>query len=251
MAPVYWSLSILGNTLVLLFFTRREPSALSSCERTEEAIGPMTTSERAILGVFAFCMLMWATDVLHHIRPTTISLVAVLILFCPATGLIGFEKLRQVNFPVVIYTASLETLAPLLNAAPRAGPALSHAADTVVSVVPTEGPWRLAALFFAGLPLMFCNVAVPPALLVPELCPGHGLADVGIEPRLGGMIVAAMPSCVLLPFQNAPFLIALTMSRDVCQERHFVVCLLGNALFGFLVVLPAILAWWSLLGLNP
>ena len=23
---------------------------------------------------------------------------------------------------------------------------------------------------------MFCNVAVPPALLVPELCPGHGLA---------------------------------------------------------------------------
>ena len=35
---------------------------------------------------------------------------------------------------------------------------------------------------------MFCNVAVPPALLVPELCPGHGLADVGIEPRLGGMI---------------------------------------------------------------
>lgn len=27
MAPVYWSLSILGNTLVLLFFTRREPSA--------------------------------------------------------------------------------------------------------------------------------------------------------------------------------------------------------------------------------
>lgn len=32
-------------------------------------------------------MLMWATDVLHHIRPTTISLVAVLILFCPATGL--------------------------------------------------------------------------------------------------------------------------------------------------------------------
>lgn len=43
-------------------------------------------------------------------------------------------------------TASLETLAPLLNAAPRAGPALSHAADTVVSVVPTGGPWRLAAL---------------------------------------------------------------------------------------------------------
>ena len=43
-------------------------------------------------------------------------------------------------------TASLETLAPLLNAAPRAGPALSHAADAVVSVVPTGGPWRLAAL---------------------------------------------------------------------------------------------------------
>ena len=104
-------------------------------------------------------MVMWSTDVLHHIRPTTISLVAVLILFCPVLGLmlglkqclnlnpttrlfdftsiykllsvvsesvatsprdshnqldmrgtmilrylrIPFEKLKQVNFPVVIY----------------------------------------------------------------------------------------------------------------------------------------------------
>lgn len=257
MAPVYWTLSIVGNTLVLLCLTRREPGELSyDCDAeaseaqalTNQAIGPMTMSEWAILAVFGLSMVMWATDVLHHIHPTTISLVAVLILFCPATGLIPFEKLKQVNFPVVIYTASLEALAPLLNAAPRAGKALSHAAQAAVSVGPV-GPWRLAALFIAGMPLMLCNVCVPVALLVPELCPSRGLSDAGIDPRLGSMIVSAMPSCVLLPFQNAPFLIAL--SRDICLERHFVWCLVGNALFGFVVVLPAILAWWSLLGLNP
>lgn len=259
MAPVYWSLSIVGNTLVLLCLTRREPGELSSdCDAeaseaqalTNQAIGPMTMSEWAILAVFGLSMVMWATDVLHHIHPTTISLVAVLILFCPATGLIPFEKLKQVNFPVVIYTASLEALAPLLNAAPRAGKALSQAAQAAVSVGPM-GPFRLAALFIAGMPLMLCNVCVPVALLVPELCPSRGLSDAGIDPRLGSMIVSAMPSCVLLSFQNAPFLIALNISRDICLERHFVWCLVGNALFGFVVVLPAILAWWSLLGLNP
>lgn len=255
MAPVYWTLSIVGNTLVLLYFTCRESGDDSSSDAeaqapTTQAIGPMTTCERAILAVFGLCMVMWSTDVLHHIRPTTISLVAVLILFCPATGLMPFEKLKQVNFPVVIYTASLEALAPLLNAAPSAGKALSHTAEAVVTVGP-QGPWRLAALFIAGMPLMLCNVCVPVALLVPELCPNHGLADAGIEPRLGSMIVAAMPSCVLLPFQNAPFLIALNISRDICLERHFVWCLVGNALFGFVVVLPAILVWWSLLGLDP
>eukprot|EP00435_Cladocopium_sp_Y103_P031820 s36_g8.t1 len=220
MAPVYWTLSIVGNTLVLLCFTHREPGELSSrCDAeqalTNQALGPMTMSERAILAVFGLCMVMW----------------------------IPFEKLKQVNFPVIIYTASLEALAPLLNAAPRAGKALSHAADAAVSVGPMGGPWRLAALFIAGMPLMFCNVCVPVALLVPELCPNHGLADAGIEPRLGSMIVAAMPSCVLLPFQNAPFLIALNIARDICLERHFVWCLVGNALFGFVVVLPAILGW--------
>ncbi|CAK9108528.1 unnamed protein product, partial [Durusdinium trenchii] len=255
MAPVFWAVSILGNTAVVLVFSRNERGELyPSCPEDEaedaaEAVHLIGT-ERCILWVFALCLVMWSTDVLHHVHPTTISLVAVLVLFCPVTNLIAFEKLKQVNFPVIIYTASLETLAPLLNAAPHAGPALSHAADTAVSVAPA-GVLRLTMLFLAGMPLMLCNVAVPVALLVPELCPGRGLAGAGIEPRLGAMIVAAMPSCTLLPYQNAPFLIALSISRDIVKERHFVACLLGNALIGYLAVFPLLLAWWSLLGLNP
>eukprot|EP00913_Durusdinium_trenchii_P020537 g19290.t1 len=149
------------------------------------------------------------------------------------------------RLPGDVHVLGLETLAPLLNAAPHAGPALSHAADTAVSVAPA-GVLRLTMLFLAGMPLMLCNVAVPVALLVPELCPGRGLAGAGIEPRLGAMIVAAMPSCTLLPYQNAPFLIALSISRDIVKERHFVACLLGNALIGYLAV-PGLqeIAWFE------
>lgn len=112
--------------------------------------------------------------------------------------------------------------------------------------------------------------------------------------------VAAMPSCTLLPYQNAPFLIALSISRclkahffrplcfakclvlphtliyrrnregallathsqtnplktqanatlsdqgDIVKERHFVACLLGNALIGYLAV-PGLqeIAWFE------
>ena len=50
-------------------------------------------------------MVMWATDVLHHIHPTTISLVAVLILFCPATGLmLGTKTGWASSFSFMPYT---------------------------------------------------------------------------------------------------------------------------------------------------
>lgn len=43
----------------------------------------------------ALCLVMWSTDVLHHVHPTTISLVAVLVLFCPVTNLMpGIGSIR-------------------------------------------------------------------------------------------------------------------------------------------------------------
>ena len=147
MAPVFLSLTILGNVAVLLLLTRRgdpcgEPTSTPS---EQEAPASLSFKEKGILGVFALSMVMWATDVLHHIHPTTVSLLAVLILFCPACGFMPFEKLKLVNFPVIIYVASLEALAPLLKAAPRAGPAVSAAAEAAVSPAP-RGVLRLAAL---------------------------------------------------------------------------------------------------------
>ena len=145
MAPVFWSLSIFGNSLVLLLLTWRTEPHEPSEQSEQEAPQRLSFKEKGILGVFAVSMAMWATDVLHHIHPTTVSLLAVLILFCPAFSFMPFEKLKLLNFPLIIYVASLEALAPLLKAAPRAGPAVSAAAEAAVSPAP-QGVLRFAAL---------------------------------------------------------------------------------------------------------
>lgn len=80
-----------------------------SSSAADESTPPATmeADERNTLVVLALCVLMWATDSLHHIQAVYIGLATVLILTFPTFGPLSFTDMRSVNFPALILMTSV------------------------------------------------------------------------------------------------------------------------------------------------
>lgn len=205
--------------------------------------------EYQVLAIFVCALATWATDALHGLRPVYVGLLAILVMFCPAAGPVKFDAMKgKVNFSLLIFVAATMTLAPVTSAEPKVAGAVTSAARAVVLAADAV-PMRYALLLLlAGTMSSVINIAPTVGLLTPLLCEGEALASVGLDPRLGAMLIAAAGNLAFLPFQNTPLLIVASMTSDVVCPRHIVGTLALNALLTAALVLPLTLAWWALLG---
>merc|ERR1711912_147880 len=150
--------------MVLLFATRAvviETAAASShsahaiveVAKPAAALRPACWKERVVIAVFLGALGMWATDTFHGIRPVTVALVAVLIMFFPGLGPVDFGVLRgKLNFGVLIFVAATMTLGPLLKNADTVADFVRKGARKVVAS--GDGPLsRYLLLFVLAMPL--------------------------------------------------------------------------------------------------
>jgi hypothetical protein len=211
-------------------------------------MGPLSLKEHCVLLIFIASLGFWATDTFHGVRPVTIGLVAVLLMFFPLLGPVSFGVLRgKINLGVLIFVAACTTLAPLLSKAPTVAAAVRKFTSGAVSAV--DGiVSRHLVLFALALPIgLLVNGTTPQGILTPQLCNGMGLAE-SIDPRLGMLTVAAVQNVIVLPYQCGPFLIVASLADDVLSKRHLIAVLVANSFFQVLLLFPLTLAYWSLLG---
>eukprot|EP00927_Polykrikos_kofoidii_P011120 TRINITY_DN14690_c0_g1_i1.p1 TRINITY_DN14690_c0_g1~~TRINITY_DN14690_c0_g1_i1.p1 ORF type:complete len:898 (+),score=130.77 TRINITY_DN14690_c0_g1_i1:75-2768(+) len=253
MFPTFGIGSAVVSFLILWLATRKEPWTACKVEREAEltASGPGSSKwkEHVVAAVFCMCLALWGTDMLHGIDPVLIAMGAVTILFSPC--FLSFRLInQQANFLMVFFIAAAITTPATIEQAPEFHQLVGRVArETLLTT--SDSSLQYALCMILGWPIMLiCNAALPMGMLVPFFCPGSDLSDLGLDSRLGAMAIAAVTNSPLLPYQQAPFLIALVLSSDIVRHDHFIVCQIANAVANGLLLAPLTFGYWRLIALD-
>jgi len=85
------------------------------CRAELAKIGPLSPNEIKALVIMCSAMILWATDVFHHIRPSVVGLTAGLVACMPLIGPLKKDDFSKANFPIVIFIATAMCLGNVMS----------------------------------------------------------------------------------------------------------------------------------------
>jgi solute carrier family 13 (sodium-dependent dicarboxylate transporter), member 2/3/5 len=127
---IYWSLWFLAFfpvTVVVIVFLWRlvvwlyppEKETLeggaSFLDREMKQMGPWTTREKRALSLLLVAIVLWSTDLLHHISPAVIGIAVGLIAAIPQLGILDEDDLKRVNYLPVFFAAAAISMGAVLT----------------------------------------------------------------------------------------------------------------------------------------
>ena len=229
--------------LALLLFPSTAPLTATAAE-------PLVLGHpaRRLAILLAVTVTLWATDVLHGLKPGWIALGAALLCLLPPVALVGLRESFDLNrlMGVISVPAILGVAAVLTHSG--AGQLIAGA---VTSLVPLEG--QSPAFGFVAMALMsslgaIIGTTVGSIAIVTPLI-GDVARATGLPVKLG--LVAEMTGlqAIFFHFEAVPVMVGLAMGHlGIGQATRMMVPL---ALVGLLVVLPLMVLWLKLLGRLP
>lgn len=205
---------------------------------------PFDAPRRRALQLLLIGVALWASDVLHGLAPVTIGLVLVAAALVPRVGCLAPERLREINFPFFFYIAALFGVGEILHESGFNGRVVA----AVLAALPEAGghwlgePLRLTA---TALPLDFLmDIAAVGAVATPTLLQAGAVA--GLSPMTSAMSVALATTVAFLPYQAAPFMVALGYGS--VRARDLSIAMLAISIASVLLLAPLSVLWWRWLG---
>ena len=216
-----------------------ETRALSTGLGEGEVITP---AEKKVVGILLLGILLWATDALHGVHPAYVGLFLVLLCYLPGWGPLPPDRLRGVNFPLLIYIAAVFTLGRALEAT---GVTARLAAFLTGGLEGRDVLLQLGAITWtAALFDFLMDTAAVAGALTPALL-DFG-AKIGLAPLPVALSVAVGTGVVFLPYQAAPFVVAY--SFRYVRMGQFLLMMILISLITLLLLLPLNLLYWRLIG---
>lgn len=210
--------------------------------RTEES--GWDGRRRGALAILAVGVLLWSTDAAHHLAPVYVGLALVLLCILPRWGPLPASSLRRLNFPFLFYLAALFAVGDAIQVA-GVGERFVAAGAHLVGLAQAPTWARYLAVTALTLPLDFimdiaavAGVATPVML---DLGAAHGM-----DPMATAMSVAMATTVVFLPYQSAPFMVALEQGR--LGLRDLVTAMLVISVLSVVLLCPLNVALWRWLG---
>lgn len=235
---------IIGIVMLMFPADPKKPPKETAKPVTE----PLSMDARKLAFVLALTLGFWVTDVIHHISPAWIAMVAAIICLCPGIGMITGEDLKtRVNFPSTIYTAGILSLGALLVD--------TGAGDWI-------GGWLLAHLplssdapltsFYSMIGLgvavnMVSTAPGVPAIVGPLANEISSLTGFPLKTVLMTQVIAY--STVILPYQVPPVVVAMAMGGVSMRDGAKMTLALAGV--SAIILIPLNFLWWGLLGLIP
>lgn len=248
LGPPLGLLKLLLCFLLIRFLFRPDvPAASDQVLQTEwRRLGPLSAEEQRMLWIGGTVLLFWVTDRVHGISPSWIGMGGVLALFVPGIAVLDLTRLRRsLNVPLLLYCAGILSIGAISRQAGLA----AWMGKMVLTLLPgttSDLPLQiiLIALIATGLSLLLTNPVLP-AVLTPILA-GYAVRT-GL-PLLPVLIVQAIGTGTpLLPYQIPPIVLALGFKTF--SHAQVTKAMLLLAVLTALLVLPATILYWSLLGL--
>lgn len=241
-APVFSLLKGLTFILVTLWVFPSSPPAPPT---SEDAPAILTPAARRLGIVLGITVTLWATDVLHGLKPGWVALGAGLACMLPPVSIMSpreaFDRNRIIailSVPMMLGIASVMTHS-------GAGRAII---DAITAGIPLAG--QSQAYGFAVIAVLSSLVAILAttvgciAVMIPLV--GEVATATGLSPRIGSIALLNGLQILFFHYEAAPVLVGLLMGK--VSARSALRLLVPLALVGLLVVLPAHILWLKLLG---
>jgi anion transporter len=247
MFPVVGILRTALSVTVIWAFWGRRMKRLAHGGRTPETSAgvPLSRSQRLTLLLLLAGVALWATDVVHGLAPVSVGLALVLVATIPGWGPLPAERLRQINFPFFFYIAALFGIGEVLDGSGFN----ARMVQAVMTLLPDAGGhWFGAhlALTLTALPLDFLmDIAAVAAVATPSLL--HVGAEAGLSPLGSAMSVAMATTVAFLPYQAAPFMVALGFGTLRVRDLSLAMLLIST--LSILILCPLCILYWRVLGL--
>ncbi|MFH1568266.1 MAG: SLC13 family permease [Gemmatimonadota bacterium] len=197
------------------------------------------------MAILILGMVLWATDALHHLAPVYVGLVLVLLCVAPGVGPLPPSRLGRVDFAFFLYLAALFAVGDALQAAGLGERLVAPAAEWLSLA---ERSWwaRHLAITALVVPLDFLmDIAAVAGVVTPVLVPVAQAQGVG---DLAAAMSVAMATClVFLPYQSAPFMVALQRGRLRFRDLAGTMALISS--LSLVVLYPLNVAYWRWVGL--
>jgi hypothetical protein len=209
---------------------------------------PLSPAGRRLAILLGATILLWATDVVHGIKPGVIAVAAAVLCLLPPVALVGLRESFDLNkLTAILSLGAVLGVAAILTHS-GAGALTAQAIETLV---PLEG--RSATFGFVAVSILTALIAVPAtvvgciAVMTPVL--GNVAASTGLATDIGVIAMLTGLQTILFPYQTVPVLVGLAMGR--VSAASVLRLLVPLALIGLVTVLPLQVLWLRLLGYLP
>ena len=206
---------------------------------------PFSKAEKKTIAILILGVVLWSTDAVHGIHPAHIGLGLVLLSFLPGVGPLHPDRLRKINFPLLIYVAAAFAMGYAIEQAELSTVLASRLTQwlDLSGISPT---FRIGALTYLLLPFDFlADTAAIAAVLGPILL--DYAAQMGLPPLPAALSIAIGSSLVFFPYQSAPFVLAY--SFRYVRMGQFILLMTLMSVLTLLILVPLNLLYWRLIGL--
>jgi anion transporter len=206
---------------------------------------PFSRNEKWLLALLAGCIVLWATDFIHHISPAWVALGAAVICLLPRPGLISPGAFNEkVNYGALFFVAAFLGLAAILAESGlgiRVGTSLAGA----LALEPGDNWWNFVKLcVLATVISLTATTAGVPAVLTPMAANLSAAAGMPVMTVLMTQVFGF--STLILPYQGAPLLMTMHLGRIRTGDGARICIVL--TVVTFVVLIPLNYLWWRLLG---
>ena len=214
-------------------------------------LGPMSPSEKRVAVIMGLTILLWATDKIHHVDPSAISVLAVLLLVMPYVGVTTWNALyKRVDWTTILLFGAGISMAEILT---RTGAAKWF--SKAVFVESGIGNLRLTGLAIAIFVLVFlvrfcftsitsCLTAVTPAIL--GFLSALGNSSLPVTGIVMGVCLVAQCTAVI-PVTSAPAMIAYGAGGFTTKDMIRLSIPLTVVMFALLLLF--MFTYWPWIGL--
>jgi len=211
----------------------------------KEARSSVTMSEWRLAFLLVAILVLWGTDDLHGVHAAWVGLGAALVMLTPSLGLVPPRTLNErLDYNSFFYTAAVIGLGAVITGSGFA----AGLAQWLVAVYPTGeagNAVQLAGLSvaFALLGPLITNPGIP-AVISPLAGDLATLTGLPIKSILLAQVFGF--TNVILPYQAAPFVVALSMAGASLRDgARFTVAV---TLASIVLIVPLQTGWWQILG---
>ena len=214
-------------------------------------LGPMSPSEKRVAVIMSLTILLWATDKIHHVDPSAISVLSVLLLVLPYVGVTTWNALyKRVDWTTILLFGAGISMAEILT---RTGAAkwFSKAVFVDSGIGNLRLTWLAIAIFvlvflvrFCFTSITSCLTAVTPAIL--GFLSAVGNSSLPVTGIVMGVCLVAQCTAVI-PVTSAPAMIAYGAGGFTTKDMIRLSIPLTAVMFALLLLF--MFTYWPWIGL--
>ncbi|MGO2008523.1 SLC13 family permease [Vreelandella alkaliphila] len=229
--------------VIVIFPARIDPQFRQAV--AESKFSGDATQQKKVAVILGITLMFWVTDTLHGINPAWVGLMAAVLLMMPKVGALASKSFNgAVDFGTVVFVAAALGVGTLVNVS-GIGSVMGREFSQLLETSNSSPFWDFMSLsLMATVTGVVATTPNVPTILTPMAAEFAAASELSLSTVLMTQVVGF--STVIFPYQVAPLIMAMQLSREPLSQLLKIIIPL--ALITILLLMPLDYLWWRLLG---